>query len=61
MIGSPRDINTGDRCDEPGCMAIGGIGGDGYLWLGTAADNHADMVEKKRGYWQKAKQSTSGY
>jgi len=41
-------------CDERRCMAIGETGGEGHLWLGTAADNTRDMIEKKRGHWQKA-------
>jgi len=41
-------------CDEPRCMSIEGMGGgSGHLWLGTAADNTADMIRKKRGHWQK--------
>jgi len=40
-------------CDVSRCMAIGESGGDGHLWLGSAADNTADMIRKKRGHWQK--------
>jgi len=45
------------KCDVSRCMAIGEIGGSGHLWLGTAADNTADMIRKKRGHWQKRSKS----
>jgi len=54
----PRGLFVCHVCDEVRCMAIGEIGGDGHLWLGTAADNSADMIAKQRGHWQKKGKST---
>jgi len=49
----PDGFHVLHRCDTPRCMAIGEIGGDGHLWLGTPAENTRDMIEKKRGFWQR--------
>jgi len=49
----PRGFFVCHSCDEPRCMNIGESGDDGHLWLGTAADNNADMVNKGRAAWQK--------
>jgi len=46
----PAGLYVLHRCDVSGCMAIDA----GHLWLGTAADNTADMIEKGRAFWQKA-------
>jgi len=45
----PRGFFVCHTCDERGCMAID----SGHLWLGTAADNSADMIAKGRAAWQK--------
>jgi len=52
----PDNLYVLHRCDEPRCMSVGESGGDGHLWLGTAADNSADMISKGRAFWQKEAQ-----
>jgi len=49
----PDGLYVLHRCDEPLCTNIGESGDDGHLWLGTAADNSADMIAKGRAAWQK--------
>jgi len=53
----PDGLYVLHSCDESRCTAIGETGGEGHLWLGTAADNTRDMIEKERGHWQKRSKS----
>jgi len=52
----PSGLFVCHTCDERRCMAIGEIGGDGHLWIGSAQENVDDMIAKQRGHWQKKPQ-----
>ena len=47
-VTSPGDLYVCHTCDVPACVKVD------HLWLGTAAENTADMIAKGRASWQKA-------
>jgi len=51
----PTGSSVLHRCDNPSCVEVG------HMFLGTAADNVADMIEKKRHRSQKATHCPKGH